>query len=69
MDHPEYLEDDFHTEDYFKWPAGHSDYPDLSNLEVDESESSFDENDENDLDENDEANANMYARGEDEDAR
>ena len=30
MEHPDYLEDGFYPEDYFVWPVGHSDYPDLT---------------------------------------
>ena len=46
-EHPEYLEDDFYPEDRFEWPAGHSDYPDLTkNDEAEDDE----ENDDASLD-------------------
>ena len=59
MDHPDYLEDDFYPEDYFVWPVGHSDYPDLTkndppaddvDLDVDEDQQDGDELDSKELD-------------------
>ena len=54
MDHPDYLEDDFYPEDYFVWPVGHSDYPDLSQNadeeDIMDDEESSDEGDIKELD-------------------
>ena len=49
MDHPDYLEDEFYPEDYFAWPAGHSDYPDLTeNKDYEEKNIGDEEEDEED---------------------
>ena len=50
MDHPDYLEDGFYPEDYFVWPVGHSDYPDLSKNEYESGEDSNPAEDQEDLD-------------------
>ena len=48
-DHPDYLEDEFTESDWFVWPAGHTDYADLSvnkdpESENEDEDSSEDEN-------------------------
>ena len=48
MDHPDYLEDDFYPKDFFVWPVGHADYPDLSQNDEDEDDANALGDDEDD---------------------
>ena len=45
FDHPDYLEDEFEHDDWFVWPAGHTEYADLTKNDEPDSgnESDYDE--------------------------